>query len=431
MPHAMRIEQFASRLAVKRVEDLVLPVCWRSYKRSLIIPRRSRYWITTRAQPISRKLPSSLEGLEARSATPSITKKKPLSQLELRAVQRLDVLLEDSQETLQKEVVPTEDTVLEALKTCRKLSEYFKSIKEQPALSTIKPGGEAGNLLFLEADPANTQTALSQKLTPIAVGRMASSIAEEAMDKIAETVKRIAEDKNVFITSKVLQEFVDILSLLNRPESLAYIFILYASKSRPQPDTRPLEYTKPNRDWITAAIPLTVAKKALDAAIKVQNLPLCLDIIEHSVSTKAYKRAKIVRKASLPAAAVVMTPGAAYILASRLAEMQEHMSTSLMTTVGTAGIITYVAVTGTLGFIAKVTANSHMERVTWAGGIQLRQRWLREDERAFTDKIACAWGFADPRRRGEEEGPEWEALKELCGVRGMMLDRVEFMEGMQ
>ena len=409
-------------------------VCWRRYKRSSIVHQWSRYWITTRAQSPSSRPSSSLKGpaaLGTQPTTPPIIKKQFPSQLELRAVQRLDVLLEDCQEFLQKEVVPTEDTILDALKTCRKLSEYFRSVKDQPALSTIKPGGEAGNLLFLDADPADTQTASSRTLTPIAVGRMASSIAEEAMDKIAETIKRIAVDKNVYITSKVLQEVVDILCLLNRPESLAYIFILYSSKPVPKPNQRPLKYTKANPDRITAAIPLTVAERALDAAIKVQNLPLCLDIIEHTVSTKAYKRAKTLRGAFLPAVAVAMTPGAAYIVASRLAEMQEAMSTSMMTVIGTAGIITYIGTTSTLGFIAVATANDQMQRVTWQAGIHLRERLVREDERAFTDKVACAWGFADPRRRGEEEGPDWEALKELCGIRGMVLDNVELMEGME
>jgi hypothetical protein len=42
-----------------------------------------------------------------------------------------------------------------------------------------------------------------------------------------------------------------------------------------------------------------------------------------------------------------------------------------------------------------------------------------------------AWGFKDVLRRGEEEGEEWENLREFIGMRGMILDKTELMEGMQ
>jgi hypothetical protein len=61
----------------------------------------------------------------------------------------------------------------------------------------------------------------------------------------------------------------------------------------------------------------------------------------------------------------------------------------------------------------------------------LRERWLREEERAGLDKIVMAWGFKETLRRGEEEGIEWEELKYWCGVRGMVLDAVQLMAGME
>jgi hypothetical protein len=81
--------------------------------------------------------------------------------------------------------------------------------------------------------------------------------------------------------------------------------------------------------------------------------------------------------------------------------------------------------------VAITTANDQMERVVWAQGVPLRYRWLREEERAALDKVAVAWGFKEPWKRGEEEGQEWESLREFIGMRGMILDKSELMEGME
>lgn len=103
----------------------------------------------------------------------------------------------------------------------------------------------------------------------------------------------------------------------------------------------------------------------------------------------------------------------------------------MSTQVAFVGIMAYVGFTSTIGFVAITTANDQMDRITWAVGIPLRERWLREDERALIDKVAGAWGFQEISRRGEEEGTEWQTLREWVGLRGMMLDRVELMEGME
>lgn len=427
-------------LAVSRGISLASRASWvcRACSKQLyqpsIFPKSSKRSIKTRANPPAPKIVQGLQGLIeseplSRSAPTYIPKERPLSRAESRAIQRLDILLEDSQVILQKDVIPTEEETLEALKICRGLAAYFRDIKDKPALTTVKPGGEAGNLLFLE-DPQDGNAAKRQ-LSPTMIGSMASYVAENATDMIATAVNNIAEDGKVFITPKILHRVVEILSLLNRPQSLAKVFIFYSEKPIPVPGSVPIQYKPANPNKISAAISFDVAKTALDAGIKVQNLPLCLDIIEHTVRTTAYKRSKITRKALLPGTIAAMAPGAAYVMASQLAQMQDAMSTNMATIVGTAGIITYLGATGTMGFITIATANDQMERVTWASGIHLRQRWLREDERAFMDTVACAWGFQDRNRRGEEEGPEWEALRELCGMRGMILDRVGLMDGMQ
>lgn len=126
-----------------------------------------------------------------------------------------------------------------------------------------------------------------------------------------------------------------------------------------------------------------------------------------------------------------MAPLAAYTLAAQFSTFQDTMAGPYATAIGTAGILAYLGATGSMGFIALTTANDQMERVTWASGTPLRERWIREEERALLDKVAASWGFKDVLRRGEEESPEWDALKELIGIRGMVLDRVELMEGME
>ncbi|KAL8976496.1 MAG: hypothetical protein Q9177_006844 [Variospora cf. flavescens] len=81
----------------------------------------------------------------------------------------------------------------------------------------------------------------------------------------------------------------------------------------------------------------------------------------------------------------------------------------------------YVGFTATIGAVAVTTANDQMDRVTWATGTPLRDRWTREEERMLIDRVAGAWGFQQRWRRGEEEGQDWEALREWIGMRGMAL----------
>jgi hypothetical protein len=55
---------------------------------------------------------------------------------------------------------------------------------------------------------------------------------------------------------------------------------------------------------------------------------------------------------------------------------------------------------------------------------------MREDERAALDRIACAWGFKEIWKRGDEEGDEWEGLRQWVLLRGMVLDKPDLMHGM-
>ena len=96
-----------------------------------------------------------------------------------------------------------------------------------------------------------------------------------------------------------------------------------------------------------------------------------------------------------------------------------------------AGLSTYIASVGSLGYMALTTSNDQMERVTWVIGMPLWERWVREDERAAGERVAKAWGHREKWKWGEEEGREWRELKEWLGVRGMVLDKVGLMEGME
>lgn len=107
------------------------------------------------------------------------------------------------------------------------------------------------------------------------------------------------------------------------------------------------------------------------------------------------------------------------------------MDPNTATWIGFSAVLAYLTFTGVIGFVAIATANDQMKRVVWMPGTPLRERWLREEERGALDRIACAWGFKDVARMGEEEGEEWDALREIIGLRGMILDKSDLMDGME
>jgi hypothetical protein len=241
----------------------------------------------------------------------------------------------------------------------------------------------------------------------------------------------IVKHPAIFITPKVLDLYTIIQANLRRAHTFPEVFHMYSHKPLPQENTVPIKYSKQNPNRISNAIPSAVADRALQAAIDAKELFVALELIEYSYTTKAFNRAKFTRKLLLPTTGVVAAPVAAYVVASKLALLQTTMDSEMATNVAFAGILAYTFFTGTIGVVALTTANDQMDRVTWAPGIPLRERWMREEERAALDKVAGAWGFRETWRRGEEEGEDWDALKEWIGNKGMILDRVELMEGME
>lgn len=229
----------------------------------------------------------------------------------------------------------------------------------------------------------------------------------------------------------MLASYVALQSALQRPTTFPEIFELYARKPTPVPGSSPVKYKTPNPKSSKQAISPGIADRALEAAIESTDLHLALAVIETTYATPAFQWNKFVTKALPGLTALGLAPAAALTLASQIPSVTNAADPTQMTIVAFASILTYVTAAGTLGFVAITTRNDQMERVTWIPGLPLRARWSREEERAALDKVAMAWGFKEVSRRGEEEGEEWEDLKEWCGIRGMILDRVSLMEGMQ
>ncbi|KAG6038380.1 hypothetical protein E4U41_004246 [Claviceps citrina] len=234
------------------------------------------------------------------------------------------------------------------------------------------------------------------------------------------------------MTPQTLERYVQIQAQLGRPESLPSVLELYATKPRPvvSRDGRIAHLAqKPNA--ASRAIEEAVASTALQTAIEARNLDASLGIIEAAYCVPAFKRQKLIRHGTAPAIGLATLPlGVLGLSSAYAAYWQNTMDVSTATGLAVAGISGYLFVVGSLGVIAKLSNKDQMRRVTWAPGTPLRYRWLREHERAALDRVACAWGFKEPWRHGEETGAEWEGLKEYMGYRQMLLDRVEFMEGM-
>jgi hypothetical protein len=259
----------------------------------------------------------------------------------------------------------------------------------------------------------------------------ASAATSTAINLLSTLAYKIMVHPPVFITPKLLDTYVEVQLALQRPSSLPEIFDLYANKSVPVPGSSPIVYKDTSPSKPTQAIPEKLADQALAAAIRNKQLTLALDIIDSTYASPAFRRNKFVRKALPTVAGLAVTPLAAVPLAQAWAETSTVADPTQLALYSWMGMLTYVFTVSGLGYCALTTYNDQMERVTWIPGTPLSQRWLREEERAAADKVALAWGFKEVSRRGEEEGEDWDLLREWCGQRSMILDATELMEGMQ
>lgn len=316
-------------------------------------------------------------------------------------------------ETVNK--APDQDLTAAALRAC-----FQAASKLHPHLKTVEARVKAS----------------ASRLALLGVERAGSTLpvdadALTASNKISQTAYNLIVHPNVEITSDALESYVVIQSLLGRSESLPSILELYAHKPKPEVKDGVVRYIPQNPNAASKAIEKSVADMALQTAIDAKNLDASLGITEAAFCVKAFKRQKLLKKGTPPALALSTLPfGIVGMGALYATYWQNTMDMTTAAGLGVAGISGYFFVTGSLGIIAKLSHKDQMKRVTWLPGTPLRYRWMREEEREALDKIACAWGFKETWRYGEETGPDWEGLREYMGYRQMILDRVEFMEGM-
>ncbi|EER42350.1 conserved hypothetical protein [Histoplasma capsulatum H143] len=329
--------------------------------------------------------------------------------------------------------VPTDDAVRQFLQRCSELAKIALS-NNYKATSPPSPRSDnnaTSSLLGLDVENGGYDTSSTTQNIPTKEPSKMSNLQSKIASELSSTLNDFLRDPKIFISPDVLRQYTLLQSQLKQADYFPEIFSLYAMKPIPNDNGSIITYRKPNPKTVKNAIPQDLANLALDIAIEKKNLSLCLAIIDESFCKQAYYRSKIFRKAALPLAGLATAPTAAYAAASYISTLQTAMEPNTALWVSFSAILAYIGFTSSIGVVAITTANDQMMRVVWIPGVPLRERWLREEERAAMDKVAVAWGFKDPRRIGEEEGEEWESLREFIGMRGMILDKTDLMEGME
>lgn len=326
--------------------------------------------------------------------------------------------------TASNKVEPEAATLaaLDALEAIARQAIAIRSGKPPPPKVEIKQSS-AGAILSMGQDddapvaaqPVSRAPSLNELPSP-------QYISSLAMD--------LLRHPNIFISADILGAYIRLQQLVGCPRAIPEILHLYANKPVPQLGSSPPKFSKPSPKAAKQAIPADLAEHALGAAIEAKDMPLALDIVDVSYCAPAWKRRRMVTKLGLPGFVVGVTPLAIYMLAQEASVYSGYIDPALFKLYAFMGISTYVLCTGTLGFVALTTHNDHHTRVVWRPGTPLLDRYMREDERAALDRIAMAWGFKEEWRRGDEEGEEWEGLREWISMRGMVLDKPDLMPGM-
>ncbi|KAK7193910.1 hypothetical protein DPSP01_010130 [Paraphaeosphaeria sporulosa] len=311
---------------------------------------------------------------------------------------------------------------LEALESIARQAIAIRSGKPPPPKIEIKQSSAGAILSMGREDDAPVATQPASRAPSLNQLPSPQYISQLAMD--------LLKHPNVFISADILAAYIRLQRLIGFPRAIPEILHLYANKPVPQLGSSPPKFSKPSPKAAKQAIPADLAEQALGAAIDAKDMPLALDIVQVSYCTPAWKRRRMVTKMGLPGAIVGITPLAVYMLAQEASVYSGYIDPLLFKTYAFMGISTYLLCTGTLGFVAMTTHNDHHTRVVWRPGTPLLDRYVREDERAALDRIACAWGFKEEWRRGDEEGEEWEGLRDWISLRGMVLDKPDLMPGM-
>ncbi|KAL6706814.1 hypothetical protein ACN47E_005150 [Coniothyrium glycines] len=247
-------------------------------------------------------------------------------------------------------------------------------------------------------------------------------------------LSKVAEDfirhEKVFISPNVLGLYIRLQRVLAKPKTIPEALYLFANKPVPIEGSSPPKFSKPSPKSAKQAVPADIADQSLTAAIEAKDLSLALSVVDQTYRAPAWRRHRMITKLGLPSILAGLTPLAIYMIAQELSVYSGYIDPWTFKLYAFAGISTYVMCTGTLGFVALTTYNDHHDRVVWRPGVPLLDRYMREDERAALDRIACAWGFKELWKRGDEEGEEWEGLRQWILLRGMVLDKPDLMPGM-
>jgi hypothetical protein len=326
---------------------------------------------------------------------------------------------------LNSNKVESEKTIYAVLEDLQEIAESAIAIRSRqppPTKATIRQSSAGAILSGLGSEDTPKQKKTYTK--PLGLNELPTPT---YLSKIAEA---FLKHPNIFIGPNVLKAYIRLQRLLNRPHAIPEILYLYANKAMPQEGSSPPKFLKPWPEAASHAIPADLAEESLTAAIEAKDLSLALAVVDHTVRAPAWRRHRMITKMGLPSVLAAMTPLAIYMIAQELSVYSGYIDPWTFKMYAFAGISTYVMCTGTLGFVALTTYNDDHDRVVWRPGVPLLDRYVRADERAALDRIACAWGFKELWKRGDEEGEEWEGLRQLCLLRGMVLDKADLLPGM-
>ncbi|KAI4611024.1 uncharacterized protein J4E87_010627 [Alternaria ethzedia] len=330
------------------------------------------------------------------------------------------------QEIFNSPKVEKEHVIMEAFEGLDSIAQEAIAIRaRQPQLqkAAIRQSSAGAILSGLDGDET-AETAKRKSSKMLGLDALPSP---SYLSKLAE---RLLKHEKVFLSPNVLAIYIHLQRLLARPKTIPEALYLYANKPVPVEGSSPPKFSKPSPKSAKQVIPADLADEALTAAIDAKDLALALDVVDHTYRAPAWRRHRILTKMGLPGVLVGLTPLALYMIAQELSVYSGFIDPWTFKLYAFMGMSTYVLCTGTLGFVALTTYNDHHDRVVWRPGVPLLDRYIREDERAALDRIACAWGFKEVWRRGDEEGDDWEGLRQLVLLRGMVLDKPDLMPGM-
>ena len=330
------------------------------------------------------------------------------------------------QEIFNSPKVEKEHVIMEAFEGLDSIAQEAIAIRaRQPQLQKAAIRQSSAGVILSGLDGDETAETAKRKSS-----KMLGLDALPSPSYLSKLAERLLKHEKVFLSPNVLAIYIHLQRLLARPKTIPEALYLYANKPVPVEGSSPPKFSKPSPKSAKQVIPADLADEALTAAIDAKDLALALDVVDHTYRAPAWRRHRILTKMGLPGVLVGLTPLALYMIAQELSVYSGFIDPWTFKLYAFMGMSTYVLCTGTLGFVALTTYNDHHDRVVWRPGVPLLDRYIREDERAALDRIACAWGFKEVWRRGDEEGDDWEGLRQLVLLRGMVLDKPDLMPGM-